>query len=89
MNLFQAVACDNHAGHPRLGLAVGTRVARNAVVRNRIRRVAREAFRHRQDLPAVDIVISARPRAAEANKAQLRADVDQLLSIIRDRWSSR
>ena len=53
----------------RLGLAVGRRVG-GAVVRNRIKRLLREAFRHeRAGLPgpgagrAYDIIVSVRPHA--------------------------
>ena len=53
----------------RLGLAVGRRVG-NAVLRNRIKRLVREAFRHeRPGLPrpdgthAYDIIVSIRPHA--------------------------
>lgn len=51
----------------RLGLAVGRRVG-NAVVRNRVKRLLREAFRHeRPGMPtpdeahAYDIIVSVRP----------------------------
>jgi CIC family chloride channel protein len=55
----------NDLGHPRLGLAVSRRVG-NAVVRNRNKRMLREAFRLSQhDLPkdpaAYDLVVSVRP----------------------------
>jgi len=55
-------ARPNDLGHPRLGLAVGRRVG-NAVVRNRIKRRLREAFRlSADDLPAgYDLVIRVRP----------------------------
>lgn len=60
----------NDTGEARLGMAVGLRVTGNAVRRNRLRRLIRESFRmHRQELPAVDILVTARaPAAAAANR---------------------
>ena len=44
-----------------LGLAISKKVARNAVARNRIKRVVRESFRHWQTrLDTLDIVILGR-----------------------------
>jgi ribonuclease P protein component len=64
----------------RLGLAVSRKVERRAVVRNRIRRIAREAFRHaRAGLPAGDYVLVARRDAASATRAALRAEAATLL----------
>jgi ribonuclease P protein component len=64
---------------PRLGLAVSRKVDRRAVVRNRIKRCARESFRqYAAHLPAVDIVLVARPEAAGATTEQLRTDLESL-----------
>lgn len=64
---------------PRLGMAVSRRVHRRAVVRNRIRRQIRESFRlRRPNLPALDFVVLARPAAAELDRTDLRAALDQL-----------
>lgn len=64
----------------RLGVAVSKRVAKSAVVRNRVRRQVKEAFRRcRGDLPAGDYVFVAKPEAARADNGALRAD---LLSVL-------
>jgi ribonuclease P protein component len=76
---FAVTAKPNDIGRPRLGLAVSVKNAGNAVERNRLRRTIRESFRlHQHDLPAVDVVVSARARAREAAGAELRASLDAL-----------
>jgi len=78
------IARPNGLGRARLGLAVGVRAAGNAVNRNRVKRVVREAFRHiHQELPAVDLVVNARPAAGKASNADMTASVTALWNRIR------
>ena len=55
-------ALPNKIGHPRLGIGIG-RHCGNAVRRNRVKRLLREAFRHIQHeiSEGYDLVISVRP----------------------------
>ena len=68
------------AGKSRLGLTVGTKVGK-AVVRNKIRRRIREAYRihEHQMTPGFDIVVVGRVRAAFASYAELERDLLRLL----------
>lgn len=76
---FGVTARRNEAGQPRLGMAVGLRAAGSSVERNRIRRIIRESFRlHQHEIPAVDIVVSARDRARHAPGQALRASLAEL-----------
>lgn len=63
----------------RLGLAVSKR-AGNAVARNRIKRRTREWFRHHRGcLAGFDVVVSARPQAAELDQPAVEALFQRLL----------
>ncbi len=70
--LLLVFGCENGLPHPRLGLSVSRKVG-NAVVRNRWKRLLREAFRlSREQLPAgLDLVVIPRrniPRRSAAPK---------------------
>jgi ribonuclease P protein component len=66
------LARPNDLPHPRLGLVVSKRSARAAVARNRIKRLAREAFRHLQNsLGGVDLIVMARPGLAKRDNPTL------------------
>jgi ribonuclease P protein component len=76
---FTVTVTSNQTGVPRLGLAVALRAAGGAVARNRIRRVIRESFRlHQREIPALDLVVSARPAAAAASGPTLRLSLAAL-----------
>ena len=67
------------ASEARLGLVVPKRIAPRALDRNRVKRVARESFRHwRGTLPPLDLVLVAVSGAAGMSRAELRQGCDQL-----------
>ena len=78
---FSTFLCrKNNLHHPRLGLIVSKKTAKQATERNRFKRLCRESFRLMQhDLPNVDIVVLSRGKIAEA-------DNQRLLSEFQDVW---
>jgi ribonuclease P protein component len=66
----------NLQGHARTGIVV-PRFGNSAVARNRLRRRVREILRREVlgSLPAVDIVVRAKPAAYVASFAVLRAEL--------------
>ena len=86
----------NTMGKPRLGLSVSKKVG-TAVNRNKVRRRLKEVFRSSAgELPSdTDIVISARPAAAEASFEELNEEFLRSLrklnkgaAVLRDEVSS-
>ena len=51
----------------------------NAVVRNRIRRRLKEAFRALKVLPGFDVVVTCRPPAAQSDFKTLQAELTLML----------
>jgi ribonuclease P protein component len=78
------VRIDAEATLPRIGFAVSRKVDRRAVVRNRIKRIARDFFRrNREQLPAGDYVFMAKREAAIASRHELHRDLERLLPRLR------
>ena len=70
--MFVIQYAANERSSARLGMAVSTRVAGQSVNRNRLRRLIRESFRmHREELPAVDVLVTARAASAQATNAEV------------------
>lgn len=82
LSLYAAPA--DQAGS-RLGVVVSKRVAREAVIRNRVRRRVRESARLAWPSlrPGYDVVFVARPASARASWTDLRASVEALLGRAR------
>lgn len=82
---YMAVYCrKNKLGINRLGLTVGTKVG-HAVVRNRVRRRLREAYRAQEAdiLAGYDIVVVARVRAAQAPFQVLQRSLTDCLTKLK------
>lgn len=75
--------CSNEHGHPRLGV-ITPRFGRSAVARNLLRRRLREQARRRllPQLPAIDVVIRARPPAYAAGLSDLKLDLEQWHTLV-------
>ena len=85
---FTVVAAPGATGRARVGCAVSKRVG-NAVVRARVRRMIKETFRRvATRLPPADVVVIAKPFAAELVRRKL-ADVAAVLTPAMDRASRR
>lgn len=78
---FTVIVCPSGQRHPRLGVTIPKSVG-GAVVRNRVRRRLREAFRRNREIirAPMDIVLHVRPAAAGARYEKLESE---LLAAVR------
>lgn len=75
---FLILASPNSLGRPRLGLIFSKRNLKHAVQRNRVKRVVRETFRHRNDLGSLDIVVLGRQNLATQDNQALHRALDSI-----------
>lgn len=74
---------------PRLGLAIVKRHVRRAHERNRIKRLAREAFRHQQAyLPPVDCILMVKSGVDALSNAELQHRLNTLFQQVIRRCSA-
>lgn len=81
---YAARAEPDPSGYTRIGFSVSRRIG-GAVVRNRVKRRLREVMRRKLAtiVPGYDLVITARPGAADARMETLEQDVRMLLTRAR------
>lgn len=73
---------------PRIGITVSSKVG-NAVERNRVKRWIREGWRSvSHELPAVDLVVIARPAALRAGLAGVRTALSSAAATLAGRSGS-
>ena len=75
---FTVLARLNDTGFPRLGLAISKKRAILAVSRNRLKRLIRESFRHKQQgLCCADFVVLAGHKSGSASNSRLIQSLDK------------
>lgn len=85
---YTLLAAPNHNDCSRIGLIVAKKNVRNAVDRNRIKRLARESFRLNQhQIPAYDIVLLARRGSSQLPNKVLFRHLEQLWIRLQKRVS--
>ena len=79
---FVVIRSPSEGVETRLGITVSSRVG-NSVVRNRLKRFARELFRvHRRGMaPAQDVVVIAKPGADALSYAQAATELSRALDL--------
>ena len=77
-HFFTVLWRENSQPTARIGFAIAKKQISLAVGRNRVRRLARESFRHRRDeFPGVDIVLLAKAAAGKASNEQLAKSLEK------------
>ena len=72
------LAVPGEKSFARLGLAISKKNAKRAVDRHRIKRLVRESFRLNQcELPAIDIVVMAKPITKSAENQQIHHSLQE------------
>ncbi|OCG20741.1 ribonuclease P protein component [Gilliamella sp. App2-1] len=77
------VARKNNCNHMRLGFAVAKKQVKRAHERNRIKRLAKEYFRHRQhQLPNIDFILMAKQPVIDLDNQQIVEILNKLCQRI-------
>lgn len=89
---FLFLARFNNTQHHRMGFVIAKKHVKTAVARNAIKRVTRDYFRinlSAQTDKGLDIVVLARDRAKELNKAEVKKNVSKLFTRLQNPSKSK
>ena len=75
---FTILYRNNDIMHARLGLALSKKNIAKSHDRNRVKRVLRETFRVQHNLPAVDIIVLAKPGLGKIENSIISACFNQI-----------
>src|SRR3989344_970069 len=65
-------------GQPQFGVVVSKKISKSAVIRNRIKRIAYNKISETYDnISKIDVVLVAKPPAAETTRDQLELDLEK------------
>ncbi|MCX8642078.1 MULTISPECIES: ribonuclease P protein component [unclassified Gilliamella] len=82
------VARKNTLNHCRLGFAIAKKQIKRSHERNRIKRLAKEYFRHHQhQFPNIDFILMAKSPAIELDNQKLVATLEKLCQRIIEKQS--
>ncbi len=82
------LAKQNSLQHPRLGLAISKKCAKNATDRNRIKRIFRESFRlHQNVLPSVDIIAMCKPNILLLSNQEMHSQIEFQWRLMQKKFS--
>jgi ribonuclease P protein component len=78
-----ALCCFTESANPRLGMVISKRYAKTAVIRNRMKRMIRESFRHHiKQLGNLDIIVLPRKTWSTAMQEQLQDEIKKLWQAV-------
>jgi ribonuclease P protein component len=81
-SIFRLKVVFKTLGDSRFTVVVSTKVAKNASVRNRLKRIVREFIKkHLKSLRKGDYVVGLKPGAAKTEEAQVLKSLENLLKI--------
>jgi ribonuclease P protein component len=77
--LLTVLYVKNSLLHARIGILISKQQVKQAVDRNRLRRIVRESFReHKNTLPALDMIVIVRSGIAQLSNQDCREYIDNL-----------